>query len=50
VGDKEGQGYIIQDLPSLRNEKTADISRRRHCFPREMTSEKLARKFDADDV
>ena len=29
--------------------KTADISRRQHCFPREMTSEERAQKFHTDD-
>ena len=31
-------------------EKTADISRRHHWFPRQMTSEKQAQKFHTDDV
>ena len=30
--------------------KTADISRRHHWIPREMTSEKRAQKFHSDDV
>ena len=30
-------------------EKTADISRRHHWFPREMTSGKRAQKFNTDD-
>ena len=32
------------------SEKTAEISRRHHWFPREMTSDKRAKKFHTDDV
>ena len=31
-------------------EKTADILRRQHWFPREMMSEKQAQKFHTDDA
>ena len=40
----------IEKLNELVPEKTADILRRHHWFPREMTSEKRAQKFHTDDV
>ena len=42
-------GFVPKILLSLQ-EKTADISRRHHWFPREMTSEKRAQKFHTDDA
>ena len=37
-------------IEKLVPEETADISRRHHWFPREMTSEERAQKFYTDDV
>ena len=42
-------GFVPKILLPLQ-EKTADISRRHHWFPREMTSEKQAQKFHTDDA
>ena len=36
--------------PESKTEKTDDISRRHHWFPRKRTSEKKAQKFHTDDV
>ena len=36
--------------PISQPEKTADISRRHHCFPREMTSQKRVQKVHSDDA
>ena len=41
---------VARFLLSPQPEKTADIWRRCHWFPRQMTSEKRAQKFHADDA
>ena len=51
------QNFLVTDtelhFPTIKKnepEKTADISRRHHWFPREMTSENRVQKFRVDDV
>ena len=41
---------ILFGIKFLSLRKTADIWRRYHWFPRQMTSEKRAQKFHTDDV
>ena len=40
----------INITSNFKPEKTADISRPHHCFPREMTSEKQVQKFHTVDA
>ena len=59
IADAESQTQIAQPVSRFevsfqcikeQPEKTADITRRHHWFPREMTSEKRVQKFHTDDV
>ena len=48
--NRQGSSGVVPKMLLPSPEKTADISRRHHWFPREMTSEKRAQKFHTDDA